>query len=199
MKTTKWIYAILFASLAWMSCDDDDDALDKPELSSNDEAFVEFAARSNYGEISLGELAQTTASDSLVKVFAQQMINEHKSAQQELKDIADDHSGIDWPDNLTSQQDSIRNRLENASGLEFDTLYIRTQVNMHQQAVTNFQDGALNSDNARVKAYANKYLPKIEMHLDKADSLHHHLAGPIATTVDATSDSGTAGDEEGTN
>jgi hypothetical protein len=43
---------------------------------------------------------------------------------------------------------------------------------MHEDAVETFQVATTNTTDTRVKAYATKYLPKIEMHLEKADSIH---------------------------
>jgi putative membrane protein len=202
MKTHKWIFAILIASLAWTACDEDEDnPIDKPELPDADEVFVEFAARSNRGEVVFGELAATKATDSTVKAFAQSMVNEHNIAQDELKEIADDHDDIDWPERRTAEQDSIMNLLESASGHSFDTLYASTQVKLHQGAADNFRAAATNATNARVKAYANKYLPKIEMHLQRADSIYTALATQHAA-FDEGADSGDdtiGGDGETTN
>ena len=173
MKTNKWIYAIvMIASLSWVACDDDDDnPLDKPDLNDTDETFVEVAARSNMAEIEFGELATTKASDSLVRVYAQNMIDEHNTAQDELKELADDYEGIEWPNDLDEGHDEVMEQLQNAEGYSFDTLYIRTQVRMHEAAIGHFENATTNATDMRVKAYANKYLPALEEHLEMADSI----------------------------
>ena len=191
MKTNKWIFAIVMAaSLAWVACDDDNDSVNKPDLNDTDETFVETAARSNMGEIELGQLAATKATDSLVRAFAQEMVTEHTAAQNELKDIADDYNGIDWPNSLTVSQDSTKESLNEATGHTFDTLYIRSQVKMHEDAVAAFQTASSNSTDSRVKAYATKYLPHIQMHLEKADSLETSVMTNNTATGDT--DGGTA-------
>lgn len=172
MKTNKWIFAIVIASLAWVACDDDDEnLLDRKTLNDTDDQFVEVAARSNNAEIEFSELAVTKASDSLVKVFAQDMIDEHTAAQNELEEIADDYDGIDWPNDLSEGHDDIMDQLNEAEGYSFDSLYISTQVKMHEDASAAFQTATTNTTDVRVKAYANKYLPHIEMHLQRADSI----------------------------
>jgi putative membrane protein len=156
----------------WVGCDEDDDnSLNKPDLNETDETFVEVAARSNMAEIEFGELAASKASDSLVKSFAQQMVSEHTAAQNELKDLADDFGGIEWPNDLDQGHDSVMAELNNASGYTFDTLYMKSQVMAHQNAVNIFATAKSNSTDTRVKAYATKYHPHIEMHLEKADSI----------------------------
>lgn len=187
MKTNRWIYAIMIvSSLAWVACDDDDDnGNEKPELNDSDERFVEVAARSNLAEIQFGEVATSKATDSLVKVFGQTMVTDHTTAQNELKDIADDFRDIDWPDNIGRMNDSILTELNNASGYTFDTLYISSQIKMHEAAIAEFRNASSNATDARVKAYANKYLPRIEMHLEHADSIHQAL---LTQQFDANSD-----------
>lgn len=185
MRTNKWIYAIMMASLLWVACNDDDDnLLNKPSLNDTDETYVETAARSNMAEIEFGELAVTKATDSLVKSYAQEMVDAHKTAQDELKDIADDFAGIEWPNDLDEGHDVIWDKLDDAKGYSFDSLYINTQVMMHEDARTAFQAAATSSTQARVKAYAAKYLPHIEMHLEKADSIQAVIVTDSGTGED---------------
>lgn len=188
MKTNKWIYAIvMIASLTWVACDEDDDnPLDKPNLNDTDETFVEVAARGNMAEIEFGELATTKGTDSLVRVYAQHMIDEHNTAQDELKDLVDDYGGIEWPNDLDEGHDEIMEQLENAEGYSFDTLYMRTQIRMHEAAISQFETATTNATDMRVKAYANKYLPGLEEHLQRADSIETVIV--TNNTADGTDD-----------
>jgi putative membrane protein len=56
------------------------------------------------------------------------------------------------------------------NNLAFDTTYISGQVSDHQKAIALFQTEINNCQDARVKAYANKYLPKLQMHLMRLQS-----------------------------
>lgn len=173
MKNNRWIFAIVVASLGWVACDDDDDnTLTKPNLNETDETFVETAATSNMAEIEFGELAVTKASDSLVRVYAQQMVDDHNSAQNELEDLADDYAGIEWPNEVNESHEDLLEQLNNAEGYTFDTLYLRTQLDMHEDAVATFETATTSTTEVRVRSYASKYLPKIEMHLERADSIN---------------------------
>lgn len=186
MKTNKWIFAIVIGALGWVACDDDDDnILERPNLNETDETFVEVAAQGNMAEIRFGELAVTKATDSLVRVFAQEMIDEHTAAQDELEDLADDYAGIEWPNDLDEGHDEIMDRLNDAEGFSFDSVYMSTQVDMHESTANAYQSATVNTTDARVKAYANKHLPNIEEHLERADSIHTVL---IATQVDDNED-----------
>ena len=191
MKTNRWIFAILLASLVWVGCDDDDNPIDRPDLNDTDETFVEMAARSNMAEIKFGELAVTKATDSLVKAFAQQMVTEHTTAQNELKNLADNYDGIEWPNDLDEGHDVIMEQLNGAEGVSFDTMYIRSQVTMHEAAVTTFRNATTSSTDARVKAYANKYLPHIEEHREMADSIHTVVVSKTSVGGTGTGGAGT--------
>lgn len=181
MRKNRWIFAVIVAtSFGWVACDDDN-PLDRPNLNETDETFVETAATSNMAEIKFGELATTKASDSLVRVFAKRMVDEHKLAQDELKELADDYGGVDWPNDVNKAHKDLLGQLDNVEGYTFDTLYMRTQVMMHEDAVATFQAATTNSTEVRVKSYAAKYLPKMEMHLEKADSVHTAITADNGT------------------
>ena len=171
MKTNKWIYAIAIASVGWVACEDDDNPLTKPNLNETDETFVEVAARSNMAEIEFGELAATKATNVELKTYAQTMVTEHTTAKNELEDLADDFAGIEWPNDLDEGHDAILDQLNEAEGYTFDSLYIKSQVTLHEAAVNAFQTATTNTTEAKVKAYATKYLPKMQAHLEQANSL----------------------------
>lgn len=174
MKTNKWIFAIMMiASLSWVACDDDEDNDDKPSLNDADETFVERAALSNITEIEFGELASTKANDSLVKAFGQEMVAEHNTAQSELKTIANSYDDVDWPDDMDQQHKDLYAQLNNLSGYSFDSLYMKSQVTDHQTTLAIFETGVSTGTVENVKSYANKYLPHIEAHYQKADSIEN--------------------------
>lgn len=192
MKTNKWFYAIMIASVMWVACDNDDnDKIIDPKLNETDELFVEKAARAHMVEIKTSEIAVTKATDSLVKNYAQQMITEHTQAKDELEDIADDFRGVEWPNDLDEGHEAIRDQLDSvASGYSFDTLYMGTQQRLHVAAKTTFQTATTTTTETRLKSYATKYLPHIEEHLAKADSL---------SAIVIENNGGTTEDDDGTN
>ncbi len=178
MKSKRWFYAVALAALVWTACDDDDNGNDnRNDFNDADETFVEDAAMSNLAEIELGELALTKGTDSLVRIFAENMVNDHTIAQDELSDIANTDDDVDWPANLDDEHQSIWDALSQLEGYSFDSAYIASQVTAHERAVQLFQRGRDNGRNPVVRNYIDKYLPKIEMHLEMADSIKTVLPG----------------------
>jgi len=186
MKTNKWFYAIMIASLVWVACDDDDnDKIIDPALNDTDELFVEKAARAHMVEIETSEIAVTKATDSLVRNSAQQMITDHTQAKNELEDIADDFRGVEWPNDLDEGHEAVRDQLDSvASGYAFDTLYMSVQKRLHVAAKETFETATSTTTELRLRSYATKYLPHIEEHLKTADSLSVIVMGNDDGTMD---------------
>ena len=184
MKHTRWIYAVLLASaFAFTACDDDDDNIidDDPSLNAADKTFLENAARANMTEIEFGTLPADKGSDSLVVAFAQHMIDEHTTAQDELEDIRDDYDNIDWPEEMDQEHLDIMSGLDTLEGYQFDSLYIASQVMDHEAAESLFQNASDNATETQIKSYAAKYLPHIQEHLSRADSVQSVLATRAGT------------------
>ena len=74
-------------------------------------------------------------------------------------------------DSVDSQHTALLQTLQGLSGREFDSTYIVNQIADHQKTVDDFQAELNAGSKTEVKDYANKYLPKIQMHLQQADSI----------------------------
>jgi putative membrane protein len=140
------------------------------ELSSADRSFVEQAAAGGLAEVQDAQLAQQKSASSDVKQFAGMMITDHTQANTELQQIAQG-KGITPPNAPTRAQQSAQEDLKKLSGGEFDRQYMKQQVDDHQKTVALFQTEANSGQDAQLKAFAQKYLPKLQQHLQMAQSL----------------------------
>ena len=61
--------------------------------------------------------------------------------------------------------------LQVQEGASFDVAYVASQVKTHEDAISLFKQQARYSTSPQLKAFAKKYLPKLEMHLDMAKKL----------------------------
>lgn len=167
---------LLLAGFTWTACsDDEDEGESRVQLTGTDKMFVEHVAMSNMTEIELGQLASTRATDSSVRAYAEMMVMDHNTAQNELEAIVDDYDGINWPNELNEQNKEMRDQLMNMSGYSFDSMYMASQVMSHRTTDSVFQLQMNNGQEPRIKTYATKYHPTIEQHLDAADSIHAML------------------------
>ncbi|TWV93332.1 hypothetical protein FEF09_27290 [Chitinophaga pinensis] len=63
------------------ACSDDEDEIDNPIVSDRDENFMIQASYGNWGEVSMGKLADSLSADAGVKMFGQlcrQIIQRHR-------------------------------------------------------------------------------------------------------------------------
>jgi predicted outer membrane protein len=176
MKRMKWLGYLMVPFLAFaVSCKDDnnDDDLGNNGGTANDgrnEAVMVQITNSNLAEVNFGQLAYTQVTDSLVKDFGQMMSEDYQSAQDDLDSLASKRN-IDLPTTLSTQWQTKKDSLAGLTGRAFDTSYIVNQIRMHIQAKNMFKSIADSTDDPGLKAYVNKYLPVIEKHLMKADSI----------------------------
>jgi putative membrane protein len=140
------------------------------DLNGTDNTFMTQVAMGNKAEIMAGQLAATKGENAEVKAFGQLMVTEHGMAQTDLESIASS-LGKTLPDTVDAEHQALMVRLNSLSGHSFDTAYMNSQVKDHQKTVMIFQTETSDGNNRRVRDYANTYLPHIQMHLQKADSL----------------------------
>lgn len=124
-------------------------------------SFVKVVTSSNAFEIESSKLAEQKAKDADVKEFAKQMIADHTMAGEELKKAA--KLGDEAP-KLSPKHAAMLELLKGASEQDFQPLYIDMQASAHMEAVTLFATYAKGGDDAAVKEFAAKTLPKLEMH-----------------------------------
>ncbi|KQS71446.1 hypothetical protein ASG39_21670 [Rhizobium sp. Leaf371] len=124
-------------------------------------SFVKVVTSSNAFEIESSELAEQKVRDADVKEFAAAMIKDHTMAAAELKKAA--KLGDETPV-LSPKHAAMLETLKGASDQDFQPLYIEMQTAAHMEAVTLFATYAKGGDDAAVKAFAAKTLPKLEMH-----------------------------------
>jgi putative membrane protein len=149
------------------ACDDDDD---RKSLQQADKDFAMNATMANKAEIELGDLASDNGEMEGVRMFGMQMMEDHQTALDELKAIAANYE-VTLSETLDAEHQQLKQQLMTMSGHSFDSTYISSQVKDHQKVITMFQNEIANGTNGDLKAYASKYLPHIQAHLAKADSI----------------------------
>jgi putative membrane protein len=159
-----------FAAFMVSACNKDDDN----KTNSTDQNFMTQVAIGNKAEIMAGQLAATKGTNAQVIAFGQMMMTEHGQAQTDLAAVA---NSVGWtlPDTVDAEHQALMVRLNSLSGHSFDTAYINSQVRDHQKTLTIFQSEINGGNNQSVRNYANQYLPHIQMHLQRADSISRNL------------------------
>jgi putative membrane protein len=161
------VFGVAFALLL-SSCDKNGDSTNV--YSNNDVLFVKKAAASNFAEITLGQIAADSSTDSTIKQFGAQMVSEHSAAQQQLQAIAGT-LGIDATATLDSEHQLLVQSLLTLKGRAFDSLYIHSQVGDHETTIDFFKQQSAHGLQRDVKQYVFQTLPELTLHLQAATTI----------------------------
>ncbi|PDT28489.1 DUF305 domain-containing protein [Rhizobium sp. L9] len=136
------------------------------------EDFVKEAAASDMFEIASSKLAIERGDDA-TKAFAQQMLTDHQKTSEELKALV---SGgkvkAALPSAMTSDQQSMLDKLNSLQGADFNKQYHSDQESAHEDAVDLFKRYGDEGDNPELKAWAASTRPALEHHLQMAEELN---------------------------
>jgi len=144
-----------------------------------DKLFLVCAAIDNNAEIQLAQLAQTKAQDQHVKQIAQRIMQDHQTAQDQLKQTAQ-QVGIQLPQSVPATKQQELRVFQSLSGKDFDQQYIACMQAGHAKAVNQYQAVAQLAKNDQVKDYASKTLPTLQMHFQHVQQAATALGLPNA-------------------
>jgi putative membrane protein len=106
-----------------------------------------------------------------VRQFGEEMVTDHSQANQELQAIAKQQD-LTLPSRPDSASVATEQRLQSSSGAAFDSAYARDMVQDHQQDVADFQKESSSGQDPALKAFAQKYLPVLQHHLQMAKQIN---------------------------
>lgn len=144
------------------------------QAASSAKSFVEKASAGNAAEVALGKMALSKASNPEVKAFAQHIVDDHRKAQGELKQVAQT-KGMDTPEKLGIKDKATQEKLRHMQGASFDKAYMDTMVKDHKNDVEEFEKQARSSDDPEIKSWAAQTVPTLQQHLQMAESLQTQL------------------------
>ncbi len=146
-------------------------------LSGDDRKFLMTAAMSGMKEVELSRMALTRASSEEVRRFAQQMVDEHTRANQELMQLAAS-KGVTLPTMPDTKLQSMLTRMGAMSGAEFDRAYLREAgVKEHRNAAKLFERESMRGRDADLTGFASRLLPAIRSHLSMAETMERAMRG----------------------
>jgi len=151
-------------------------------VNEKDADFAVKAADAGLAEVEMGKLAQEKATDQRIKDFAQQMVNDHQKANDELMTIATRHH-VTLPPVASKEHTDKQRKLREKSGTEFDKEYIDLMVKDHDKVVSLFEDASSDAQNADLKAFASKTLPTLKKHDEVAKAIRDSISPMDTTTI----------------
>ena len=121
-------------------------------------------------EVKLGQMAQDKGMSQRVKDFGAMMVKDHTAAGDELKNLAG-QKNVTLPATVGDEHQKKIDDLNKKTGKGFDKAYINAMVDGHQSAVNDFEKASKNTKDADIKAWVDKTLPTLKMHLDSAKAI----------------------------
>ncbi|MER5455744.1 DUF4142 domain-containing protein [Micromonospora sp. NPDC002389] len=156
--------------------------------SEQDTQYLQAVHQVNLYEIAAGELAQQKGQNQQVKDLAQQFVTDHTELDQSVKDVAG-QLNVQLPNEPTPDQRTALDQLNNASGEEFDRLWVTQGLAGHLQAIQATQTEISQGTEPQVVQLAQTALPVLQAHYDALVTLAEELGIPVPET----SASGTPG------
>ena len=140
-------------------------------LSKADSKGITDMAMVNMAEIEMGKLAQSKSQNAEVKTYAQQMIDDHTKALQEVQTVAQ-AKGVTLPTELDAKHKAMSAKLEKLTGDAFDREYMKVGgLASHKEAHKLLQKNQKSAKDPEVKGLATKMMPTVEQHLKAAQQM----------------------------
>jgi len=149
-------------------------------VSAAEQDFMKKATQGNLAEIDMARIALQKSSNKDIKDYANMIQSDHTRALEDLTDLMRDKN-VPEPKELPETQRNAE-QLNNFSSADFDREFLNRMVSDHEKTIEMFRDTQSKAQNADVKKYIDDWLPKFQMHLDKARQLQTKMFGTGAPT-----------------
>ncbi|WP_250031362.1 DUF4142 domain-containing protein [Paractinoplanes maris] len=147
--------------------------------SDQDAAYLRAAHQSNLAEIAGGRLAQQKGASEDVKDLGARFVADHTKLDAAVKQTAS-QLDVDLPDAPNEKQQALAARYQQASGDDFDALFVSTQMDAHMAAMANGQREIARGSDAAAKKNARAAAPVIASHHELLDNAARDLGVPTS-------------------
>ena len=131
--------------------------------------FAKQALQGGMTEVQLAEVAEAKSQDPQILSFAQRVVADHTTADQQLMGLAKT-KGWAVPTAPDAQQAAMLEKLRAKSGGDFDAAFAEQMRGDHAKAIELFESAAHSSD-ADLAAWAARMVPTLKEHKSLADNL----------------------------
>jgi len=139
-------------------------------LSQSEQDFMMEAVRADLAEINMAQVALENSSTGEVKDFANMIKSDHTSALEDLSELMKDMN-VPPPKSIPVELQHDISRMRSLTGGELDREFVNMIVSQQQKAIEMFRDQQSTAQNEDLKKYVEDTLPRLEMHLEKAQRL----------------------------
>ena len=134
--------------------------------------YVSNAAEGDMYEIMAADIALERSQNAQVRELAQMIKTDHTAASNAMKAVLPQAAPeVTPPTELDERRQGLLDNLRSASAETFDQVYLDQQIAAHNEAITLHRGFSDNADAPQLAEHARTVLPKIEMHLRRAEEM----------------------------
>lgn len=134
--------------------------------------YVSNAAEGDMYEIMAADIALERSQNAQVRELAQTIKTDHTAASNAMKALLPQAApDVTPPTELDERRQGLLDNLRSASAENFDATWLDQQIAAHNEAITLHRGFSDNTDAPRLAEHAGTVLPKIEMHLRRAEEI----------------------------
>ena len=142
----------------------------KAVITDGESKFIQSAAISSHAETEIAELAVKKATNPQVKAFATTLVTDHKALNKELKQLAAAQN-VMISKEITPAETATLQKLERATGAEFDKEFIASVSDSHQTCLSKYEQASKDHNDKELKMIVDKTIPVLKAHHATAVSL----------------------------
>jgi len=145
-------------------------------LTASEQQFIHSATQSGLYEVAAAKLAMERARDPGVKNMASQLLDDHRVANDKLRQIAEGR--MTPPDDMPTEKRAALDRLGKVASADFDRQFLQTVgIQDHQQDIQLFEGAQKSAQDRSLKDFVQNTLPTLKHHQSRAEELQRTLQG----------------------
>lgn len=134
--------------------------------------YVSNAAEGDMYEIMAADIALERSQNAQVRELAQTIKTDHTAASNAMKGLLPQAApDVTPPSALDERRQGLLDNLRSASAENFNATWLDQQIAAHNEAITLHRGFSDNADAPQLAEHARAVLPKIEMHLRRAEEI----------------------------
>lgn len=139
-------------------------------LNETEQNFVRQALESGLYEVAVSALAADRAQSDSTKRMAEQLLSDHRSANDKLQQLANGRMTV--PTEIPTDKQATIDKLSQAKGAAFDKQYLElVGIRDHQKDIQLFEAVQKDIQDAELKLFVQNTLPTLKHHLSSAQDL----------------------------
>ncbi len=141
------------------------------ELGKAERQAIVDMAMINMAEVAMAKMALSKTQGPHVRAFAQQMIDDHGKALEDVRALAQ-AKGVDLPTELDAKHKRMAEKLQKLDGQQFDRAYMQQAgLKAHREALSLLGMHHMQSKDADIKVLSGRMIPTVEQHLKAAQQM----------------------------